>query len=74
MSDASIAAIPADGRGHAASCFPVNGNMCSACPPADGTLSDATDAVALAADECTVAAGCVGDLLVAQARTDCIAF
>lgn len=52
--------------------FPVNNSMYIACPPADGTLSDATDAVALATDECTVAAGCVGDLLMAQARTDCI--
>ena len=37
---------------------------CHCCAGAE--LTDATEAVALAADECTIAAGCIGDLLAAQ--------
>jgi hypothetical protein len=40
----------------------VQGCLCCA----GAELTDATEAVALAADECTLAAGCIGDLLAAQ--------
>jgi hypothetical protein len=45
-------------------CLPVPGCRCRCCAGAE--LTDATEAVALAADECTIAAGCIGDLLAAQ--------